>query len=305
MTDPRVKERMPSKKKDQAPRKPKKTSTPKAPAESSPQQPDASNAEALRKLYVSLLRCRMVQERVRQVSPDDTTGGRYDLAIGREAVVAGASADLGEGDTAAVSPRNLAAVIARGLPLSALCTSGNSWLSFAGVIATEDPFNWGTGIALAHKLESKRHVVVALAVQPTPPLHAWHDALKFAGVHKLPIVYIIENGVATEAPTYHDSPHLEAVSFMARDYGFPGIIVDGDDAVAVWRVAQEGIHRARNGGGPTLVDCRTDAGRDPLPYMEHYLKKRAAWDEAWHRRVRSEISAALDEALEGSLPATR
>ena len=61
---------------------------------------------------------------------------------------------------------------------------------------------------------------------------------------------------------------------MARDYGYPGIIVDGQDVVAVWRVAQESIHRARNGAGPTLIDCRMDSKRDPLAHMEHYMRKR-------------------------------
>ena len=52
---------------------------------------------------------------------------------------------------------------------------------------------------------------------------------------------------------------------MARDYGFPGIIVDGSDVVAVWRVAQESIHRARNGAGPTLIDCRMESARIRWP----------------------------------------
>lgn len=253
-----------------------------------------SNAVALRKLYASLLRCRLVQERVL----DLPASNRYDLAIGREAIVAGATADLGNGDSLAISPRNLAALIARGAPPAALFTSNDQPVSAAGTVPAEDPFNWGAGIALAHRLEHKQHVVVAVAAQQNPPLDTWHDALKFAAGHKLPIIFIVENGVATGAPAGGDSPHLDPISFFARDYGIPGIVVDGNDVVAVWRVVQEAIHRARYGSGPTLVDCRTDAARDPLAHMEHYLRKRDAWDDGWKQRLQAEITATLDEALD-------
>lgn len=252
-----------------------------------------SSADALRKLYASLLRCRLVQERVR----DSPAADGYDVAIGREAIVAGATANLGIGDMLAVSPRNLGALVAAGAPLAALFTSNGQPLSAAGTFTSEDPFNWGAGIALAHRLEHKQNVVAAVAAQPAPSLDTWHDALKFAAAHQLPILFIIENGVATAIPAAGESPHLDPISFFAREYGFPGIVVDGNDVVAVWRVVQESVHRARYGSGPTLVDCRTDATRDPLAHMEHYLRKRDAWEDGWNRQLQAEITAALDEAL--------
>ncbi len=87
------------------------------------------------------------------------------------------------------------------------------------------------------------------------------------------------------------------MSFLAREYGFPGIIVDGTDAVAVWRVAQESVHRARNGSGPTLVDCRSDASRDPLEHMERYLKTRHLWDDQWKARLERELMTEIKEAM--------
>jgi pyruvate dehydrogenase E1 component alpha subunit len=90
------------------------------------------------------------------------------------------------------------------------------------------------------------------------------------------------------------APLLKAVSLLTRSGGFPGVIVDGQDVVAVWRVAQESVHRARNGGGPTLIDCRMDAARDPLAHMEHYLRKRNLWDEAWREKAEAEITAEVE-----------
>jgi TPP-dependent pyruvate/acetoin dehydrogenase alpha subunit len=102
--------------------------------------------------------------------------------------------------------------------------------------------------------------------------------------------------VADQKSSSEHAPHLEPFSFMAREYGYPGIIVDGQDVVAVWRAAQESIHRARQGSGPTLIDCRTDASRDPLAYMEHYMRKRNVWDVGWKKDTEQRIAAEIEKA---------
>lgn len=265
------------------------------PASALPASPSPSSQETLRRLYTSLLRCRMVQEQAHEMSMDN-----YQLAIGQEAIVTAPTAELTAEDTVTAAPGNLAALVARGLPPGVLLSEplgdGVSRSSVTPASVPDDPFNRGTGIALAHRLAKKQRVVVAFCPQESPALENWHEALKFAGVHKLPILYVITNGVADQQSPSEHAPHLEAFSFMTRDYGYPGIIVDGQDVVAVWRAAQESIHRARQGSGPTLLDCRTDSGRDPLAYMEHYMRKRKVWEDGWkqdtERAIRSEIEKA-------------
>jgi len=253
----------------------------------------SSNGETLRKLYAALLRCRLVQERVRL-----SHSAEYELVLGHEAVTAGTTADLGAEDTIAASPRSLAALVARGLPLKTLLTERDGAGGCLGSITRpslpEDPFNLGTGIALVHKLQKKQNVVVALCEKEIVSLDPWHEALKFAGVHKLPILYVVKSGAPNEQLSAGQPAYLEQFSFMARDYGFPGIIVDGRDVVAVWRVAQESMHRARNGAGPTLIDCRTDSARDPLEHMEHYMRKRSVWDDKWRNQIAARISGELE-----------
>ncbi len=254
-----------------------------------------SDRDTLRKLYSSLLRCRLVGERLRESSASNEFAANCDVRIGCEAIAIGATADLRAEDTITASPRNLAVLLARGVPvktLMAATTADDLTAAEQRLAFPSDPFNLGTGIALAHRLEQKHHIVVAFCAQEKPPLEDWHDALKFAAAHKLPIVFVIENGMAGDS---EGAPHLEALSFMARDYGFPGIVVDGNDVVAVWRVAQESIHRARIGSGPTLIDCRTDALRDPLAHMEHYLRQRNAWDDAWKREIELQIARELED----------
>jgi acetoin:2,6-dichlorophenolindophenol oxidoreductase subunit alpha len=262
-----------------------------------------SNGETLRKLYAELLRCRLVQERAQVSHPTE-----YEIALGHEAVTAGTTAVLGAEDTIIASPRNLAALVARGLPLNTLLTGSDSPDGFLGFIARsslpEDPFNLGTGIALAHKLQKKQNVVVAFCEKQIVSLDLWHEALKFAGVHKLPILYVVKSGAPNEQPSADQPAYLEQFSFMARDFGFPGIIVDGRDVVAVWRVAQESIHRARNGAGPTLIDCRTESARDPLEHMEHYMRKRNVWDEEWKEKTEAGIAREIEKAA-GAAPVPR
>lgn len=239
--------------------------------------------EMLRRLYVSLLRCRLVQEHARDRWP-----GRYDVAIGQEAMIVGATADINSHDAIVASSRDLTTIVVRRTPLAELLREAGSTCP-DGVCGSlpEDAFNRGTAIALAHRLGKNRRVVVALSSDPAP-LTSWHDALKVASTHKLPIVYVIKDAAAGS-----NAPHLEPVSFMARKLGFPGIVVDGQDVVAVWRVAHESILRARAGSGPTLIDCRTDSSRDPLAYMEHYMRKRKAWDQAWKNKTEAEIRGEL------------
>ena len=262
-----------------------------APATAGSNGSSPSNGETLRNLYVSLLRCRLTE----QLSRPAGSSAKYDFVVGHEAVAVAAAAALTAGDTVAASSRDLPALVAAGVSSRALqgdagiCACDRaSLLGFTSL--SDDPFNAGTGIALAHKLEKKRRVVVALGNQGAA-LDGAREALKLAGSGKLPIVYVIKSAGEAEGKY---APHLKPVSLLARDGGFPGVIVDGQDVVAVWRVAQESVYRARNGGGPTLIDCRMDAARDPLAHMEHYLRKRNLWDEAWREKAEAEITAEVE-----------
>ncbi len=253
-----------------------------------------SNSETLRRLYSSLLRCRRVQERLQSASA--VADSSYDIELGHEAVTVGATAELTASDTIAASSRNLAALVAKGAPIGELLARNGAnpgSASWAAPVLPEDPFHAGVGIALAHRLGQKRGVVVALCAEARPSLDAWRDALRFAITHKLPIIFVIENAGDMPGSSSEAASHLDPLSFMVRDHNFPGIIVDGSDAVAVWRVTQESVHRARKGLGPTLIDCRRDPARDPLAHMEHYLRKRKLWDDAWRERLESEIAAAM------------
>ncbi len=291
----------PSRKKTHAKTKTAATVAVAAPQPANGDNSSPSNGDMLRKLYASLLRCRLAEEHAHGGSRPDELA-RFDLGVGHEAVVVGTTVDLRGSDAIAASSRNLAAQVVRQSLLSGVLASNGhgSSANASAITAAESgsahPFNLGTGIALAHKLEHKGDVVIALCSEQSPSLAGWHEAMKFAGTHKLPVIYVMKNATTGGKASSNGTGHLEELSFMARGLGFPGIVVDGRDVVAVWRVAQESIHRARNGSGPTLIECRMDSAHEPLAHMEHYLKKRNVWDEAWRDgiagRLREEILKA-------------
>lgn len=267
-----------------------------------------SNLQKLRHMYAAMLKCRMMEERA-----DDVAMVAYDLTIGHEAVVIGASIDLQPDDTLAASHRNFAAHIVVGTPLKHLLKkipangsddggasilSGKRARPGATAIILADPFNLGTGLALSHRLEKKTNVVVAFWDEDAASLDASQEALKFAGIHKLPIIYVTRSKHSGDLGRRKHSA-LEEFSFMATDYGFPSILVDGKDVVAVWRAAQESIHRARNASGPTLIECQTEAASftDPLAHMQHYMTRRGAWDDGWKRQIVGQITAEIEDAM--------
>ena len=150
------------------------------------------------------------------------------------------------------------------------------------------------GIAFTYKAGAKSshdsHVVLAY----TTDIEACLAAARLAELHRLPILFILsQNGTTPVA------------SLRGHRFALPGIPVDRDDAVAVYRVAQEGIARARAGGGPTLVECmRYTAPQkhksDAIATLERYLKSKGLFTASWKRALidgfRRELAAATVKA---------
>src|SRR5271157_4359699 len=133
-----------------------------------------SNQNFLRRLYASMLNCRMMTERAQHLPGGQMHFHDYDFDIGHEAIVVGATVELGPQDTLVASPRNFPAHVARGISLETLMSRGAPENGTQAVIVADcpparavsfDPFNLGTGLALAHRLEKKRNVVVVLCAE--------------------------------------------------------------------------------------------------------------------------------------------
>lgn len=295
--------------------------------------------EKLKQLYSTMLKCRMLEEKARMLFKQGKFAGNYYAAVGQEATEVGCAIDLKPEDTVAPSHRDFIANFIKGTPLNLMYSQlyartaspdkGRSSPAHCGyaplniitpasTIAAQ--LNIGTGVALAYKMQKKPFIAMAFSGDGSTSLGFWHEALNFAGVQNLPIVYVIQNNRWAESVNINLQTKVEDLSVKAQAYGFPGITVDGNDVVAVYRVAQEAIHRARTGGGPTLIECKTYRwyghseidpakyrspeeveewkAKDPIPRMQDYLKKKNLWSDAWKQKVQDDFNKEIDAAIE-------
>jgi pyruvate dehydrogenase E1 component alpha subunit len=295
--------------------------------------------ELLKRLYGYMLKCRTVEEKARTLFKQGRFAGNYYAAVGQEATEVGCTIDLRPEDTIAPAHRDFIANIMKGTPLkfmfaqlyarktspdqgrSSPAHCGYAPLNIitpASTIAAQ--LNIGVGVALAYKMKKQDNVCVALSGDGSTSLGFWHEALNFSGVHKLPIVFVVQNNMWAESVSVKLQTAVEDLSVKAQAYGFPGITVDGNDVVAVYRVAQEAIHRARIGDGPTLIEAKTYRwyghseidpakyrspeeveewkAKDPIPAMERYLAKHSMWSDKFKEETLTKINQEIEEAVE-------
>src|SRR5689334_19558237 len=113
------------------------------------------------------------------------------------------------------------------------------------------------GLALAFRIRDERRVAVGWFGEGSSARGDCHEAMNLAGVRRLPVVFCCDNNQwAYSTPTYLEYA-CEHVADRAQAYGFEGVVVDGTDVLAVYREAKRAIEKAREGGGPTLIECVT------------------------------------------------
>ena len=184
-------------------------------------------------------------------------------------------------------------------------------------IATQLPH--AAGLAYAAKLRGEDRVVVSYFGEGATSKGDFHEALNFAGIHQLPMVFVCENnGYAISVPMSSESA-VDDVADRAHSYGFGGVIVDGNDPLDVYAAVHSAVRHARRGDGPTLVECKTyrylahtsddddrtyrtpqevEAWRkkDPLRRITQYLIEQRLLSEADEERIEAEVKAEVDAA---------
>ena len=165
--------------------------------------------------------------------------------------------------------------VADGYPRAAHC------LPFQVVLGTQ--MLHAVGVAQAIKLKGRAEVVLAACGDGATSEGDFNEALNFAGVYHAPVVFVVQNnGWAISTPRHRQS----AVASLAQrgpGFGVPGLMVDGNDVLAVYQVVSEAIDRARSGGGPTLIEAVTyrlgahTTADDPTKYRDE--AEVAAWQQ--------------------------
>ena len=177
------------------------------------------------------------------------------------------------------------------------------------------------GIALAGKMEKKDLVALATFGEGSSNQGDFHEAANFAGVHKLPVIFMCENNQYAISVPLEKQLACERVSDRAVGYGMPGYTVNGMDPLEVYKVVKEAADRARKGEGPTLIEALTyrltphssdDDDRsyrspdevaeaktkDPIIVFGAYLKEAGVMDDQLEKEIHNEVMEIVNEATE-------
>jgi pyruvate dehydrogenase E1 component alpha subunit len=155
-----------------------------------------------------------------------------------------------------------------------------------------------TSAAQANKTEKNSKIAVVFTRSGSAPSGLLHEALTVAGGQKLPMIFVSHIGGSAEPGGLDAQAGAEEIATQAC--GVPVIAVDGNDVVAVYRVATEAIVHARKGNGPTLIECIAERAEtlDPILSMEAYLARKGLFNAEMKREVAAGFAKELDAAIE-------
>ena len=310
--------------------------------------PTALDPALLLRIHLTMVRIRQFEQRAIELFMAGELPGFLHSGLGQEAVPAGVCAALREDDYITSTHRGHGHVIAKGLSFDRMmaelygrttgyCKGKGGSMHIAdfsqGVLGANGIVGAGipiaTGAALSAQMRRSGQVVVAFFGDGATSQGAFHEAANLAAVWNLPVVYVCENNLYAVSTPVSRQMRVNSVAQRAAAYGFPGVTVDGNDPLAVYEAARAAVERARSGGGPTLLECRT------YRWMGHYIGDpatyRPAEEVAWwkerdplalferklietdicsqeeiqrvHEQVRAELEAAIEFARQSPAPA--
>jgi pyruvate dehydrogenase E1 component subunit alpha len=179
------------------------------------------------------------------------------------------------------------------------------------------------GLAWAAQLQGEDRIAITYFGDGATSEGDFHEAMNFAGVYRIPVLFLCQNNQYAISLRRDRQTASESIAVKAEGYGMPGVLVDGNDLLAVYRATAEAVGRARAGGGPTLIEAVTYRlgphttsddptryrsseeeaewrQRDPLERVRRYLTHEGVWDEGWQREMEEEEGAAIESAVEAA-----
>lgn len=256
--------------------------------------------------------------------------GTYPSILGQEASQIGSAFAIEKTDWIFPSFREIGVYITMGYPMEMLyqywsgdergsCTPDNLNI-FPLCIAVGTQLPHAAGAAMAARYRKDRIAVITYFGDGCTSKGDFHEAMNMAGVFKLPVVFICQNNQWAISVPRDRQTASKTLAQKAYAYGFEGIQVDGNDIFAVYKAAEEAMKKARDGGGPTFIECFTyrmsdhttadDAARyrtkeeveawkskDPLLRLKLFMEKNRLWTEEFQKHVEEEAKAAVSEAV--------
>jgi TPP-dependent pyruvate/acetoin dehydrogenase alpha subunit len=260
-----------------------------------------SNDERLL-LYRNMVRGRKFDERLVEMCRKSQVPGMWHSGIGHEAVGAGVGSFLRRDDWIELTHRGYTAGFAKGVDGGrwfaehlgrsggfakgkgghAVGEKGLGILPGGGTIGSCFPIATGAGIAA--KNAGQKQVVVCLFGDGAACRGTLHECMNLAGVWRLPIVWVCENNLYSITTHVSKTLAVEDVAVFGRGYNMAGVTVDGMDVVAVAEAVMEAVERARGGGGPSLIECKTYRFREHGEFDIDTSYRTGEEIERWKRR---------------------
>ncbi|MES2258365.1 MAG: thiamine pyrophosphate-dependent dehydrogenase E1 component subunit alpha [Pseudomonadota bacterium] len=303
---------------------------------------EAPSRATLVEMYRRMVTIKLNDERLRAVIKSGKLAMPYYSPRGQEAIPCGISVSLTDDDYICTIYRGIHDMIAKGVPLNDLWAElagrvtgtckgkggpmhithpASGVMVTTGIVGSSMPI--ANGLALAAQIRGERRVAVAYFGDGASNIGAFHEALNLASVWKLPVIFVCQNNGYAEHTKYAYGTAVANVAERAASYQMPGITIDGNDPVAVYLAARDAIERARNGGGPTLIEAKTfrfhghvfgdadaymDKGekdawiaKDPVPRFRTWLMEAGHISEDELTAMEAGVEARLDEAVEFAL----
>jgi TPP-dependent pyruvate/acetoin dehydrogenase alpha subunit len=226
--------------------------------------------------YRRMLRIRKFEERGTSLYTAGQIPGAYHASSGQEATIVGACLALRDDDAMTGTHRSHGHPIGKGADLKGLmaelmgketgiCRGRGGSMHLAdksvGIIGESAIVGGGiplaTGVGLSAKIRGTDQLCLCFFGDGAVNQGTFHESLNMASLWKLPVIYLCENNgyaITTSLASSHGQPDIAK---RAEGYGVPGIAVDGQDVLAVYRVTTDAVVRARRGGGPTLIEAKT------------------------------------------------
>ena len=307
---------------------------------------EGTNMTLTTEKQLEMLRSMQTIRRFEERASDDYQAGAiYGVVhcyIGEEAVAVGVCSALNRDDQIISTHRGHGHCLAKGADLNRMmaelygrqtgyCKGKGGSMHIAdfsigmlganGIVAGGIPIVTGAG--LAAQLEGKGRVAVSFFGDGASNAGPFHESINIAATWKLPMLYVCENNLYSAGTIAAETLALSDVAARAAGYGIPGVVVNGNDVMAVYEAAEAAVNRARAGQGPTLIECKTYRWRghterpgqaDPRPQeeieewrqqdpisrfatslMEHGLLTEEAW-----QKMDAEILATIEDAVKFS-----
>lgn len=290
-------------------------------------------------MYKTMLKIRKFEEVAIQGSAEGRIPGFIHLYIGEEAVATGVCSNLREDDYITSTHRGHGHIIAKGADIKLMmaelfgkatgickgrggsmhiCDASKGILGANGIVGAGHDLVLGAGLSAQYR--GTDQVAVCFFGDASTNQGTFHESLNLASVWNLPIVYVCENNGYGISMSQKKHMAITDVATRGASYNIPGVVVDGNDVFAVSEATADAIKRAREGNGPTIVECKTyrqrghfegDPGtykpaeeqaawlkKDPIPRFEKYMLEKEILSEKGIKEIRADIDIIIKEATE-------